>query len=254
MTDPALPLLAGPPQEPEARTIAATLYVDADNQPALCANSLASLLKEDLGWRVTQVVVAGNNHGGELDKWRRELESGFPESEPTIIEVSLRKHAADLALVMEIGRNLDRHLRAGERLLIVSRDDLLIGAAEYAKSRGCAVIVAYVRSENVAVRSTQLGTLILPGLAGSPVPVESALPPMPSGVTAPQSLAETVGLVTSRIREMCPAEPGGGFSATAVGQALATLGFDTKAKRDQFLKSVPGLKEQGEGPNKRLTF
>ena len=53
---------------------------------------------------------------------------------------------------------------------------------------------------------------------------------------------------------MYEAARGGGYKASEVGQALFKLGFDTKEKRTQFLKAIPGLQEQGVGSDKVLVF
>ena len=57
----------------------------------------------------------------------------------------------------------------------------------------------------------------------------------------------------AQVRGMCKQTPGGGYSATDVGQALSKLGYD-KAARARFLASVPGLKKQGTGPNVTQKF
>jgi hypothetical protein len=82
-----------------------------------------------------------------------------------LLEVSSRKQAADITLMMELGAHLDRHIHERERVIIVSRDELLISAAEYAQSRGCTVFIAYADSEIPTARSTRLTTLLLPAIA-----------------------------------------------------------------------------------------
>jgi len=47
---------------------------------------------------------------------------------------------------MEPGANLDHHIRQQSIVIVVSRDGLLIQAAEQAKDRGARVLLAYVES------------------------------------------------------------------------------------------------------------
>ena len=55
------------------------LYVDADNQSPQCAKAVLSLLRSDLDARVVSATIAGNNHGQQVDCWRDELISVFPD-------------------------------------------------------------------------------------------------------------------------------------------------------------------------------
>jgi hypothetical protein len=170
-----------------------------------------------------------------------------------IFHVSSRKQAADAALIVELGANLDRHHRERERVIIVSRDDFLVGAAEHAKTKGCLVLVAYAHSEIPAARSTRLTTLVLPAVSKPSCP----LPPADHSVTAPSAptkTADVVRTVIAELRKLCKKQPGGGYKASEVGQALLKLGFDTREKRAQFLEAIPGLHEQGSGPDKVLVF
>jgi len=240
---------------PEAghQVATATIYIDADNQSCQCAKSLANLLRHELGLLVTRIVIAGNNHGKEIENWRGALAAKLPDIEPLILHVSSRKQAADAALIMELGANLERHLHERERIIIVSRDDFLVGAAEHAKTKGCLVLVAYAHSEIPAARSSRLTTLVLPAVSKPSCP----LPPADQDVTAPSAPTQTVDVVrtvTAELRKMCTKQPRGGYKANEVGQALFKLGFDTKAKRARFLKTIPGLHELGSGTDKVLVF
>ncbi|WP_139558170.1 PIN domain-containing protein [Methylotetracoccus oryzae] len=231
----------------------ATLYIDADNQSCQCAKSLANLLRNELGLQVTRIVLAGNNHGKEIENWRGALAAELPDIEPLILHVSSRKQAADAALIMELGAKLERHLQYRERIIVVSRDDFLVGAAEHAKTRGCLVLVAYAHGEIPAARSSRLTTLVLPAVSKP----SCLLPTADQGVTAPLAptqTADVVRTVIAELRKLCTKQPGGGYKANEVGQALFKLGFDTKAKRARFLKTIPGLHEQGSGPDKGLVF
>lgn len=246
-----------PPVAPEAdighQPATASIYIDADNQSCQCAKALANLLRNELGLKVSRIVLAGNNHGKEIENWRVALADEIPDVEPLIFHVSSRKQAADAALIMELGANLERHRHDRERIIIVSRDDFLVGAAEHAKTKGCLVLVAYAHSEIPAARSTRLTTLVLPAVSKSSCPLLTA----DQSVTAPSAPTQTVDVVRTviaELRKLCTKQPGGGYTANEVGQALFKLGFDTKAKRTQFLQTIPGLREQGSGPDKVLVF
>lgn len=89
-----------------------------------------------MGLQVTRIVLAGNNHGNEIENWRGALATELPDIEPLVLQVSSRKQSADAALIMEIGANLELRLRYRERIIIVSCDHFLVGAAERAKTKG----------------------------------------------------------------------------------------------------------------------
>jgi hypothetical protein len=115
---------------------------------------------------------------------------------------------------MELGAHLDRHIHERERVIVVSRDELLISAAEYAQSRGCAVFIAYAASEIPTARSTWLTTLLLPAIAKPPPrPLPTADPKSTGSSPTPQissSAKLSVSSVLAKLREMCTPQPSGG--------------------------------------------
>ena len=156
---------------------------------------------------------------------------------------------------MALGAALEQHLREQALVVVVSRDDLLIGAAEQAKARGCKTLVAYADSDIQTARNTQLTTLLLPALS-KPVSVVQPPPvviqaskPEPPVQPMPQTAGKDAKAVLAQVRSLCKQQPGGGYPASAdVGHALSKLGYD-KAARARFLKSTPGLKKTGSGAN-----
>jgi hypothetical protein len=161
--------------------------------------------------------------------------------------------------LMALGADLERHLRERTVIVIVSRDDLLIGAAEQAKARGCRTLIAYADGDVATARNAHLTTLLLPALP-KPLPVTSRIPIVALAPTAKmpaqastQTPSDEVESVLARVRDMCAKKPGGGYSATDVGQALSKLGYD-KAARARFLASVPGLVKRGTGSGLTLVF
>lgn len=235
------------------------LYIDADNQSPQCAKALLSLLRTDFEARVVSATIAGNNHGQEISSWRDELVSALPDLVVNPLTAPHRKQGADVALLMALGAELERHIREREVVVIVSRDDLVIGAAEQAKARGCKTLVAYADGENSTARNPLLTTLLLPAVV-KPISVVHPAPAAVAAVTRPQPVHPTssapndgAATVLAQVRGMCAQQPGGGYSATDVGQALSKLGYD-KAARARFLASVPGLKKRGTGVNLVLVF
>lgn len=261
-------MTAAPPHPgtaPEVNPIAGptgtsvALYVDADNQSPQCAKELLSLLRADFDARVISATIAGNNHGQQVDNWRDELLSAVPDLAVHPLNAPHRKQGADVALLMALGADLEGHIRNRVLLVIVSRDDLVIGAAEQAKARGCRTLIAYADGDIATARNALLTTLLLPALVK---PIAVAHPPpvviqptTPSSHDQLEALKRNDGVasVLAQVRGMCKQKPGGGYSATDVGQALSKLGYD-KAARARFLASVPGLKKQGTGPNVTLKF
>ncbi len=248
-----------PTESTGAAPTSVALYIDADNQSPQCAKALLGLLRTDFEARVASATIAGNNHGQEINNWRDELVSALPDLVVNPLTAPHRKQGADVALLMALGAELERHIREREVVVIVSRDDLVIGAAEQAKARGCKTLVAYADSENSTARNPYLTTLLLPALV-KPVSVVHPAPVALAAVTPPQPVHPTtqtpndgVAAVLAQVRGLCKQKPGGGYSATDVGQALSKLGYD-KAARAHFLASVPGLKKRGTGANLVLVF
>lgn len=229
------------------------LYIDADNQSPQCAKALVSLLREDFDARVVSATIAGNNHGQQIDSWRDELLSEVPDLVVHALAVPHRKQAADVALLMALGADLERHIREREVLVIVSRDDLVIGAAEQAKARGCRTLVAYADSEIPTARNPHLTTLLLPASAKASMVAAPAATVTPPARPLAQAPDDAVASVVAQLRTICKKKPGGGYDASDVGQALAKLGYD-KTARARFLASVPGLKKRGTGPTLTLVF
>lgn len=236
------------------------LYIDADNQSPQCAKALLGLLRTDFEARVVSATIAGNNHGQEISSWRDELVSALPDLVVNPLTAPHRKQGADVALLMALGAELERHIREREVVVIVSRDDLVIGAAEQAKARGCKTLVAYADGENSTARNPLLTTLLLPAVVKpisvvhpAPAAVAAVTRPQPVHPTSPPAPNDGAATVLAQVRGMCTQQPGGGYSATDVGQALSKLGYD-KAARARFLASVPELKKRGTGVNLVLVF
>lgn len=239
---------------PALQVTPVAVYIDADNQSSQGAKALLALL----GDAVVSVTIAGNNHGQEVERWRHELVSIVPDLNPRLLEVSSRKQAADIALIMELGAHLDQHIHERERVNIVSRDELLISAAECAQSRGCTVFIAYADSEIPTARSTRLTTLLLPAIAKLSPPLPPATDPK-AATSSPRPQTPfagntSVSPVLAKLREMCTPQPSGGYLASEVGQALFKLGYDTKAARTEFLTSIPGIEARGTGHQKTWVF
>ncbi len=235
------------------------LYIDADNQSHQCANALLNLFRTEFEARIVSATIAGNNQGQEINSWRNELVAELPDLEVHALAAPHRKQGADIALLMALGADLERHIRERRVLVIVSRDDLVIGAAEQAKARGCKTLIAYADSEIPTARNRHLTTLLLPALAkASPIDLPASVAAPSAPVTPPARTQAKppkgeVASVVAQLRTMCKKKPGGGYGASDVGQALSTLGYD-KAARERFLKSVPGLTVRDTGPNKTLVF
>ena len=249
-------------ETPAVSVVTVALYVDADNQSAQCAEPLFNLFRTELNARFTSATISGNNLGHKIEDWRGALLAEDPDLAIQALPAPHRKDGADIALLMALGAALDQHLHEQTLVVVVSRDDLLIGAAEQAKARGCKTLVAYADSDLQTARNTQLTTILLPALtkavstsANKPVSVVQPPPvvmeasnPGPTVQPIPQTAGKDAKAVLAQLRHLCDQQPGGGYSATQVGQALSKLGYD-KAARARFLKSLPGLKKQGSGAN-----
>ena len=235
------------------------LYIDADNQSPRCADALLNLFRTEFEARIVSATIAGNNKGQQIDNWRAELLSAVPDLEVHALAAPHRKQGADIALLMALGADLERHIRQREVVVIVSRDDLVIGAAEQAKARGCRTLIAYADCEIPTARNPHLTTLLLPALpkaspVAPPAPVKASVAPVTQPARAPaQTPNGSVASVVAQLRTMITKKPGSGYAASDVGQALFKLGYD-KAARERFLASLPGLTVRGTGANKILVF
>ncbi len=237
---------------------AVSLFIDADNQSPRVVAPLFEALAGHLGARVVEITVAGNNLGKQVEQWYRQLSRDALAVVPRLLEVPARKEAADIALVLALGADLERHIVQHNLVIVVSRDELLIEAAEQASERGCRVLLAYADSSIPTASNAALSTLLLPVVnpvvkkaqaAVAPVKTTAAKPPDP----VPSVDRDSVPSVLKALREMCTKQPGGGYTTTSVGQSLAKLGFNQKARK-AFLKRVPKLATRGEGAGKLLIF
>jgi hypothetical protein len=240
-------------EAPNVSVASVALYIDADNQSPHCAKTLLGVLRDDFGARVVSATVAGNNHGQQVDGWRDALVSECAELSVRALVAPHRKQAADVALLMALGAGLERHVRRGETVVVVSRDDLVIGAAEQVKAHGCRTLIAYADGGIPSARNPHLSTLLLP--ASDKAPMDAVPAARVSAPADPQSKAsgDSVATVLAQVRGMCKPKSGGGYSPAEVGQALSKLGYD-KAARARFLASVPGLRKRGTGAQMTLVF
>ena len=242
---------------------ATVLYIDADNQSPQLATPLLNTLIEVFTAQITAITIAGNNLGKQVDCWHRHLSDHDPDLAIRTLTLPSRKEAADIALILELGTNLERHIREQSLVIIMSRDDLLIGAAEQAKARGARVLLAYADSSIPSPGHADLTTLLLPTVSKTPAKKTPAATPVATRAAAKPAITistevppvdkTSVPSVLAALRKMCPKQIGGGYTATHVGQALAKLDFDAKARK-QFLKTVPNLGAKGTGSSKLLLF
>lgn len=227
------------------------LYIDADNQASQNARALIALLRDGFGASIVRATVAGNSNGKVTAGWTEALRQEIPDLVVTDITVPCRKDAADAALIMALGADLADHLRAGVRVVVVSRDALLHAAAERVQASGCAVCLAYADCEIPTPRHPSLVTLLLPALTGRAAP--SQHPPVAAAAPRTEPLAGAADLV-ARVRALCKLQPGGGYLATDVGSALSSLGYKSVAERRAIVAGFPGLKEKAGHPTKVLVF
>ena len=145
-------------------------------------------------------------------------------------------------------------------MIVVSRDFLLLEAAEQAAELGCRVMLAYSDSSIPSARNSQLTTLLMPTISkpsgdGKQSTAHPQADPENSkmAVNTAKVNKKSPAEILAALRKMCTKQPGGGYTASAIGQALSELGFDLKARR-AFLKSVPNLGTRSSGRGKLLTF
>lgn len=238
------------------RPVCIALYIDADNQSSQIAHALIDLLRDGLGARIVHATIAGNSDGKVSAGWSAELRELLPELPINTLVVPCRKDAADAALILALGADLADHVRLGTRVVLVSRDALLLAAAERAKAAGCRIYAAYTESGMPAARSPEITTLLLPAVPGSGTHAEGqpVVTVVPKAQAEPPAPKADVAKVIAQLKATCKQKPGGGYSATDVGQALAKMGYKTAAERKRVIATFPGIRESGANPNKLLVF
>ncbi|EIC22489.1 NYN domain-containing protein [Thiorhodovibrio frisius] len=243
--------------------IAFALYIDADNQSAHSAAALVEVLQQDIGGHIALVIVAGNNKANRNESWINALREQIPDLPIENLSVPCRPNAADIALILALGEGMAEHRLNQTRVVIVSRDTLLLDAAEQIKRSGVRLFVAYSDGEVPTARRTNLLTLLLPSpIESSREPVITVTPtgartaPSPTPLqSAPSDTVKTeVAAAVAYVRANCQKQPGGGYSSSEVGQALAKLGYSTPAERRHILAQFPKFQTQGSGAQKCLVF
>lgn len=249
-------------------------YVDADNQSPQCAAELVALFGSEPDQRGLGAVIAGNKSGHQIDAWGLALSAAAPAIDILPLHTPCRSQAADVALIATLGARLQRHVEGGDLIVVVSRDDLLVAAAEHARAQGCLALAAYVESEPAANRSTRVPTVLLPAaaqsieppFAGPPraAPATPARPAKLGGNAATETNQRSVQVPTvgpqsepaqvlAALRTLCTPNAAGLYPSTVVGEALAKLGFNAKARRT-FLETAPGIAVHGKNTAKAYRF
>lgn len=247
---------------------AMALYIDGDNQSPAIAGDLLASVRDDWGLDASRVVLAGNDHGHALERWAAALSEVIVADAILTLRVPRTPDAADLALILELGAGMERHQRGPDLVVVVSRDELLIHAAEAVRRRGCRVWVAYAQSEIPPARTT-LPTLLLPAVNPGHTHTKPAsasdksATPTAMAVPVPESIEAAISSelaalahaeLLAQVRARCRKQPGGGYLTNELGQVLHKLGLTSKAERDRFLKAIPNLRETGSGSAKQLLF
>ncbi|NEX19027.1 NYN domain-containing protein [Thiorhodococcus mannitoliphagus] len=238
------------------------LYIDADNQSVRSAAALLDLLQQDVGGHISRVIVAGNDKGNKNEAWIKTLREQIPELVIENLSVPCRPNAADIALILALGADVAEHRQNRTRVVVVSRDTLLLDAAEQVKAAGVRLYVAYADGEVPTARRTNLTTFLLPSLSDPPQAAASttelmttpARQPLQPVLPTPSAIPNEVAIAMAHLRATCQQQPGGGYSTTDVGQALTTLGYKTAAARRQILAQFPNFREEGRASQKRLIF
>ena len=228
------------------------LFVDADNQsPALVA-PLARVF-ESFGRSCTQAIVAGNGKGDRVRGWEEALQSEVPGIEVRCHVAPVRKQSADVRLMFELAAVHYGAADPATLIAVVSRDDLLVAAAEYLASQGHNVLIALGAGANAVAPVTDLPLVVLPlpqittaASVAEVIAIQMA--------NTPDSIdAHTVTAAVAKIRQTITQDKKGGYPASAVGQLLSEMGHD-KSTRTKILRAIPNFKESGVGGDKRLIF
>jgi len=237
------------------------LFVDADNQAPILAITLTRFLKT-IGRTSAKAIVAGNGVGDRVKNWETALKEALPDIEVSCHVAPLRKQSADVRLMFELAPFYHGQPDPTVLLVVFSRDDLLVAAAECLVQRGHNAMIVVGSASNGTSLVTDVPVVVL----ASPQQVATASaattePPATPVQTAPVVVTpptvkvanQVVATAITKIRQQLKPSNQGGYAASAVGQVLSQLGHD-KATRSKIVKQIPNLKEVGKGPEKRLIF
>ena len=211
------------------------LYIDADNQPSSLAPSAVRFL-ESIGRPAERAVIAGNGAGRRVTDWVTSLCDTCPGVEILPRIAPMRKQSADAILLFEMAQFYRIPTDDRPLILILSRDDLLMAAAELLAARGHSVLVALSAAMPSPV--TTVPVVILS--------VETQkTPPMTSDANVIDSTV--LQKATCAIRHHLGSHgQKTGYLAAAVGQVLADLGHD-KAMRTRILGAIAEVRTDDAG-------
>lgn len=246
------------PQDAFGIVSSTLLFVDADNQAPMLATTLARFLKS-IGRVSARAIVAGNNSGDRVKNWESALREALPGIEISCHVAPIRKQSADVRLMFELAPFYHGQPEPSVLLVVFSRDDLFVAAAECLVERGHNVMLVVGATQTNGTLLTDVPVVVLATpqqvAAVSAVAPPKASPAVSSKpvVTAGQADAQLVQAAVAKIRQHLKPNKAGGYAASAVGQVLSQLGHD-KATRTKIVKQIPNLKEVGAGSEKRLVF
>jgi len=233
------------------------LFVDADNQAPILASTLTRFLKT-IGRESAKAIVAGNGVGDRVKNWELALKEARPDIEVSCHVAPPRKQSADVRLMFELAPFYHGQPDAAVLLVIFSRDDLLVAAAECLVQKGHNAMVVVGSACNGSSLVTDVPVVVLPSpqIAAAqvaPAPIHEVATARPANQSDTKPDNAVVATAITKIRQQLKPNKQGGYAASAVGQVLAQLGHD-KANRTKIVKLIPNLKAVGTGPEKRLIF
>lgn len=236
--------------------VSAMVFVDADNQSPTLAKPLLRFLS-GIGHSTGRIFIAGNGSGDRVNAWQTALEDINPNVQLAAHVTPMRKQSADVRLVFELATLYHSQPDPQILVLIVSRDDLLLAAAELLNAQGLHVLITVGSSTPATLLTTELPVVVLPlpQAAAQSTPKEAALATAEQKQSPATSDVDTqiVSAAIVKIRQALSQSKGGGYAASAVGQVLSQMGHD-KAMRTRIVRAIPNLRETGAGSDKRMIF
>ncbi len=228
-----------------------TLFIDADNQSPSLATALFGFLRA-AGRSCTRATVAGNGVGDRVRSWEKALQEADHGLEIRCHVAPRRKQSADVRLMFELAPFYHSRPDPAALIIVLSRDDMLIAAAECLAGEGHNVLLMVAASGNNAPVAAELPVVVLPAPQQA-VAAPQAPAPGADLNGGKKDKAQTVSDAIASIRRELLPNKQGGYLASAVGQVLSKLGHD-KAARAQIVRAIPNLKEAGVGSDKHLIF
>lgn len=220
------------------------LFIDADNQPPALATGLAALTGILQQSHILAAVV-GNSAGRHVVEWEGKLREAIPGIGVNSKITRLRRQSADAQLMFELAALYHATPTPLDLVIVVSRDEHLIAAAEILAAKGHHVLLAVAAIPNATLITSTVPVVLMAagvqeGIAASESADTSTRP------SSTKAMSDEHARVIDLIRHHGRRGAGGGYAKTEVGAVLAKQGYG-KLERKRLLQQIPARRSGSSG-------